>query len=161
MLDIGWSELLVIGVVALIVVGPKELPQLFRTVAQYVNKARGMAREFQRNMEDAARDAGMDDVTKSVRDVGRLAKGGVGGLAQFGLDNSRPMPGAPRPPTSPVAAVPQAAPLAAPAQPIAPQPVAPVPAVASPEASIAAQPTIPPTSPQPVIATEGDGVPRG
>ncbi len=76
MLDIGWSELLVVGVVALIVVGPKELPRLFRTVGQFVGKARSMAREFQRAMERAADEAGVNEVrdsfTKaaSVRDLG-------------------------------------------------------------------------------------------
>ena len=54
MFDLGWTELLVIGVVALIVVGPKDLPMLFRNVGRFVGKARGMAREFSRAMEDAA-----------------------------------------------------------------------------------------------------------
>ena len=54
MFDIGWSELLVIGALALIVVGPKELPGMLRTCGQYVAKARRMARDFQRTMEDAA-----------------------------------------------------------------------------------------------------------
>ena len=63
MLDIGWSELLVIGIVALLVVGPKELPSLLRTVGQWVGRARGMAREFQKSMEDAAREADLDKVT--------------------------------------------------------------------------------------------------
>lgn len=92
MLDLGWSELLVLGVAALIVVGPKDLPGMFRSVGQYVGKARGMAREFQRNMEDAARQADLDDVRKaaqSVKDVGRMAAGGTAGLAQFGMDKTR------------------------------------------------------------------------
>lgn len=92
MLDLGWSELLVLGVVALIVVGPKDLPGMFRTVGQYVGKARGMAREFQRSMEDAARQTDLDEVRKaaqSVKDVGRVAAGGASGLAQFGLDHTR------------------------------------------------------------------------
>ena len=55
MLDIGWSELLVIGVVALIVVGPKDLPVMFRTLGRFTAKARSMAREFQRAMDDAAK----------------------------------------------------------------------------------------------------------
>lgn len=69
MLDIGWSELLVIGVVALIVVGPKDLPGMFRTLGRMTAKARGMAREFSRAMEDAARESGMDEVSRDLKAV--------------------------------------------------------------------------------------------
>ncbi|GIX14286.1 MAG: hypothetical protein KatS3mg118_2245 [Paracoccaceae bacterium] len=89
MLDIGWSELLVIGVVALIVVGPKDLPAMFRTVGQYVGKARSMAREFQRSMDEAARQAELDEVRKaaqSVQEVGRIAAGGIGGACRVGAE---------------------------------------------------------------------------
>lgn len=75
LLDIGWTELMVIGVVALIVVGPKDLPQMFRKVGQFVGKARGMAREFQRAMEDAADETGVKDIGNSIKkatDVGDL-----------------------------------------------------------------------------------------
>ena len=54
MFDLGWTELLVIGIVALIVVGPKDLPVLFRNVGRFVGKARGMAREFSSAMNEAA-----------------------------------------------------------------------------------------------------------
>ncbi|MEM7188743.1 MAG: Sec-independent protein translocase protein TatB [Pseudomonadota bacterium] len=57
MLDIGWQELLVIGALALIVVGPKDLPGLLRSLGQWVGRMRGMAREFQSAMNDAARQA--------------------------------------------------------------------------------------------------------
>ncbi|WP_102108154.1 Sec-independent protein translocase protein TatB [Oceaniglobus roseus] len=67
MFDIGWTELMVIGVVALIVVGPKDLPGMFRTLGRFTGKMKGMAREFQRAMEDAARDTGVDDVAKDLR----------------------------------------------------------------------------------------------
>ncbi|MEE9455145.1 MAG: Sec-independent protein translocase protein TatB [Paracoccaceae bacterium] len=84
MFDIGFSELLVIGVVALIVVGPKDLPGMFRTVGRYVGKAKGMAREFQRSMEDAAdatglKDVGSDfkDMTSGLDDINKLATGGL------------------------------------------------------------------------------------
>ncbi|MEM9050057.1 MAG: Sec-independent protein translocase protein TatB [Pseudomonadota bacterium] len=92
MLDIGWSELLILGIAALLVVGPRDLPSMFRTVGQYVGRARSMAREFQRSMEDAARQADLEDVRKaaeSVKDVGRIAAGGTAGLAQFGMDKTR------------------------------------------------------------------------
>ena len=69
MFDIGFSELMVIGVVSLIVVGPKDLPGMFRTVGKYVGKAKGMAREFQRSMEDAADASGLSDVTKDFKDM--------------------------------------------------------------------------------------------
>ncbi|MEO0679526.1 MAG: Sec-independent protein translocase protein TatB [Pseudomonadota bacterium] len=66
MFDIGWSELLVLGALALIVVGPKDLPGMLRTLGQLAGKARRMAREFQTSMEDAARDA---DMGKEMRDM--------------------------------------------------------------------------------------------
>lgn len=67
MFDLGWSELLVIGIVALIVVGPKDLPVLFRNVGRFVGKARGMAREFSRAMHDAADEAGVKDVAAGLK----------------------------------------------------------------------------------------------
>lgn len=67
MFDLGWTELMVIGIVALIVVGPKDLPVLFRNVGQFVGKARGMAREFSRAMNDAADESGMKDVAKGLK----------------------------------------------------------------------------------------------
>jgi sec-independent protein translocase protein TatB len=65
--DLGWSELMVIGVVALIVVGPKDLPVLFRNVGRFVGKARGMAREFSRAMDAAADEAGVKDIDRSLK----------------------------------------------------------------------------------------------
>ncbi|MDE4133586.1 Sec-independent protein translocase protein TatB [Phaeobacter sp. QD34_3] len=67
MFDLGWTELMVVGVVALIVVGPKDLPVLFRNVGRFVGKAKGMAREFSRAMNDAADEAGVKDVAKGLK----------------------------------------------------------------------------------------------
>ena len=72
MLDIGWTELLLIGVVALIVVGPKDLPHLFHTLGRLTARARGMAREFTSAMEDAAKGSGLDEAANSLRDVKNL-----------------------------------------------------------------------------------------
>jgi len=66
MLELGWTELLVIGVVALIVVGPKDLPVLFRNVGRWVGKARGMAREFSSAMNEAADEAGVNEIKKGL-----------------------------------------------------------------------------------------------
>ena len=87
MLDMGWTEILVIGVVALIVVGPKDLPRMLRTLGQYAGKVRGMAREFQRSMDDAAREAdlaefkdikkGIDDVRAIGSDAARAVQSGM------------------------------------------------------------------------------------
>ena len=71
MLDIGWQELLVIGALALIVVGPKDLPSLLRSIGQWVGKIRGMARDFQRTMNDAARETEMS-AFKDLKDIKKI-----------------------------------------------------------------------------------------
>ena len=72
MFDIGWSELLLIAVIAIVVVGPKELPALMRTVGRYATKMRRMVREAQGQFEEALREAELDEVRKEMRDIGRL-----------------------------------------------------------------------------------------
>ncbi len=69
MFDIGWSELLVIAIVAIIVVGPKDLPRLMRTFGQYAGKLRRAASEFTRQFEDAMHEAELDEVRKAMADV--------------------------------------------------------------------------------------------
>jgi len=69
MFDIGWSELLVIGVVALIAIGPKELPGVLRSVGQWMGKIRRMAAEFQGQFQEAMREAEMADLKKQVDDM--------------------------------------------------------------------------------------------
>lgn len=67
MFDLGLPELLVIGIVALIVVGPKDLPVLFRQVGKFVGRAKGMAREFSSAMNQAADETGVRDVAKGLK----------------------------------------------------------------------------------------------
>jgi sec-independent protein translocase protein TatB len=69
MFDIGWSELLLIGVVALIAIGPKELPGALRAVGQWTGKIRRMASEFQDQFREAMREAEMADIKKSVDEM--------------------------------------------------------------------------------------------
>ena len=69
MFDLGWSELLVIGVVALIVVGPKDLPRMLRTLGRYAARAKSVARDFQRAMDDAARQADIEELKEVRKDL--------------------------------------------------------------------------------------------
>src|SRR5215475_136677 len=78
MFDIGWSELVLIGVVALIAIGPKELPGVLRTVGQWMGKARKMASEFQSQFQEAMREAEMADLKKSFDEVKEAASGFTG-----------------------------------------------------------------------------------
>ncbi|MCC8979122.1 Sec-independent protein translocase protein TatB [Bradyrhizobium acaciae] len=75
MFDIGWSELVVIAVVALIAIGPKELPGVLRMVGQWMGKARRMASEFQGQFQEAMREAEMADLKKSFDEVREAATG--------------------------------------------------------------------------------------
>jgi len=67
MFGMGWSEMVVVGIVALIVVGPKDLPGMFKTMGEFTGKARGMAREFNKAMNAAADDAGVKDISKTIK----------------------------------------------------------------------------------------------
>jgi sec-independent protein translocase protein TatB len=69
MFDIGWSELLVIAVVAIVVVGPKDLPRLMRTFGHYAGKLRRAAADFQRQFEDAMRETEIEEVKKAIESV--------------------------------------------------------------------------------------------
>ncbi|MEW6121853.1 MAG: Sec-independent protein translocase protein TatB [Pseudomonadota bacterium] len=69
MFDIGWSELMLIGVVALIVIGPKELPGVLRTMGRTITKLRRMAGEFQGQFQDALREAELSEIRKEIGDV--------------------------------------------------------------------------------------------
>jgi sec-independent protein translocase protein TatB len=72
MLDLAWSELVVIGVVALVVVGPKDLPIVLRTAGRWMGKARSLAREFQSNVDDMIRESELHELRKQVSDLGAI-----------------------------------------------------------------------------------------
>ena len=74
MFDISWTEFLLIGVVALIVIGPKELPTVMRTLGQYTRKIRSMAADFQNQFQEAMREAEMADLKKQVDDMAQVAQ---------------------------------------------------------------------------------------
>jgi sec-independent protein translocase protein TatB len=71
MLDLGWSEMAVIALVALLILGPKELPNALRTVALWVRKARKLAREFQSGVDELVREAELDEAKKTLQSASR------------------------------------------------------------------------------------------
>ena len=75
MFDIGWGELLVIGVVALVVIGPKDLPYALRTLGQWAAKARALAREFQNHVDDLIRESEVSDMKREFNDMARPPDG--------------------------------------------------------------------------------------
>lgn len=123
-MEIGWTELVVIGVVALIVIGPKDLPEMFRTLGRFTAKARSMAREFSRAMEQAAKETGVDEVAKDLRAVSSPRSMGLEAVKSAAdkfekwdpLKNAAsptsPLPVRATPPAPPVSAAAPAAPAA-------------------------------------------------
>ncbi len=78
----GWSELLLVGVIALIVVGPKDLPVMFQTLGKVTAKLRRMAREFQTAMNDAADATGAGDLAKDLKSMTSPAATGMDKLKE-------------------------------------------------------------------------------
>jgi len=93
MFGLGGSEMVLIGIVALIVIGPKDLPALFKTMGEFTGKARVMAREFTRAMEQAADESGVKDISKTVKAAANPQK--------FGLDKLSQATGLKSPPDAP------------------------------------------------------------
>ena len=87
MFDIGWTELLVIGIVALIVIGPRELPKTLRTIGQMRTKVLRMASEFQGQFNDAIREAELEEMEKKWREENARI------MAQYPPDAHYPEPG--------------------------------------------------------------------
>lgn len=91
MLDVGWTEILVIAIVLIIVVGPKDLPQMLRTFGRMVSKMRGMAGDFRQQFDEALREADLDDVRKTIGEAQKLnplntIRDAVNPLRQMGED---------------------------------------------------------------------------
>jgi len=82
MFGLGWAEIMVVGVVALIVIGPKELPVVFRKVGQFIGKAKAMAREFTTAMNEAADESGLKEAVDTVND----GVSGINEVSQKKLD---------------------------------------------------------------------------
>lgn len=115
-MDLSWSELLVVGIVALIFIGPKDLPGMFREFGRFMAKVRAMGREFSRAMETAAKESGVKDVADDLRKISNPKSMGLDAMrnAADKFEKWDPM--------KPAAATPAAAPLTPP--PMPPMPTA-------------------------------------
>src|ERR1700733_13094581 len=129
MFDISWSEFLLIGVVALIVIGPKELPGVLRTLGQYTRKVRGMAADFQNQFHEAMREAEMADLKKEVDDLAHdfknfdPLKDVRNDVEAAGKDIARSLDGTPAPKADlPASGEPPASDALTPPEPAAPEP---------------------------------------
>lgn len=138
MFDIGWSEMGLILMVALIVIGPKDLPRVARQMGKWTTKARAMAREFQRSIDDMAREAELQDIKADLDKIRRTdVKSHISDMIDPDGEMKRslaPPPGRPLDPdppsVSPQATAPQvpAEPVTAAAErapPVQPQPLSP------------------------------------
>lgn len=72
MFDLSWTEMLVVAAIAIIVVGPKDLPKALRTIGRWVGKAKRMARDFQNQFNDVLREAEIDTIKKEIETVGKI-----------------------------------------------------------------------------------------
>ena len=142
MLDVGWTEILVIAIVLIIVVGPKDLPQMLRTFGRMVSKIRGMAGDFRQQFDEALREADLDDVRKTIGEAQKLnplntIREAVNPLRQMGEEIKSDLHKATRPDIAP----PTEAEKLAPAESVAAAPlVAETPAVATKPRKAAAKP---------------------
>jgi sec-independent protein translocase protein TatB len=114
--DLSWSELLVVAVVALVIIGPKDLPGMFRELGRFMAKLRAMGREFNRAMEAAAKESGVQDVADDLRKVANPKSMGLDAVRSAAdkfekwdpLKNAakptKPLTPAPMPPSSPAVA---------------------------------------------------------
>lgn len=89
MFDLGWSEILVIAVVAILVVGPNELPRMMRTVGEWVAKMRRMAQHFQAGVDEMIRQSELEDLRKDLKTIHREVNAPLS-----------PLPRAPAPPAA-------------------------------------------------------------
>ena len=87
MLDIGWSELLVVAVVAIVVVGPKDLPKLMRSFGFYAGKLRRSAADFQRQFDEAMAESEADEVRKNIESI----RSGLGGKVDLDAPTNQPV----------------------------------------------------------------------
>jgi Tat protein translocase TatB subunit len=83
MFDIGWTEIAIIGIIALIIIGPKDLPRVLRTLGQWTGKARALTREFRGHVDDLVRESELEDVKGQFDDI---RQGNIGDYVENTID---------------------------------------------------------------------------
>jgi len=146
MLDIGWTELVVIAIVLIVVVGPKDLPPMLRAFGRTTAKMRGMAADFRRQFDEALREADLDDVRKTISDAQSLnpattLRDAMNPLRQLGdeIKSDLQKAAAPLKPEQPIVPEPVADTASVPAE-----PASPAGAIAAPAANPASREAEPP-----------------
>jgi sec-independent protein translocase protein TatB len=146
MFDLAWSHMLLIGVVALLVIGPKDLPRVLRTVGVWVGRARAIAREFQSSLDQMIRESELEEMRKQVETVAKID---LNQTIEKAVD-----PGGELKQTFATSPIPEEASptLSSPAEAAAPQieaqPETPLQIEAQPETPVAPAPEAPPAEPQ-------------
>jgi len=87
MFDIGWQEIFILAVIALIVIGPKDLPSAIRTITRGLRKAREMARDLRDGMDDVVREAELEDLTNTISGEGGDLKKKIKDAADLDFDD--------------------------------------------------------------------------
>jgi sec-independent protein translocase protein TatB len=90
MFDLGWSKLIIIAMLAIVVVGPKDLPALLRTIGKFVGQIRRQADEFRQQFNEAMKDTELDQIRKDVEDIKRSAVDSVRDIEASAADSVKP-----------------------------------------------------------------------
>lgn len=91
MFDLGWSKLIIIAMVAIVVVGPKDLPSLLRTIGKFVGQIRRQADEFRRQFDEAMRDTELDQIRRDVAEIKRSAHESVQEIGRAAEEGMKPL----------------------------------------------------------------------
>ena len=91
MFDLGWSKLIIIAMLAIVVVGPKDLPALLRAIGKFVGQIRRQADEFRRQFDDAMRDTELDQIRKDVEEIRSSTEASVRDIGRSAEDSIRPL----------------------------------------------------------------------
>jgi sec-independent protein translocase protein TatB len=89
--DLGWSKLIIIAMLAIVVVGPKDLPALLRTIGKFIGQIRRQADEFRRQFDDAMRDTELDQIRKDVEGIKQTAEESVRDIGRSAEDSVKPL----------------------------------------------------------------------